>query len=297
MPAVHDWTVPFTFTTPQGEILFNQFDPTVGAFYNLVPSACSSSRETRADRTNRAQSSGEILHPHFSAGYVMTLKVTFWERDDEEACDDLLQTMADNLEKHVNAILGDFPVLDLINVGRIQWSPRSPEGGPVRNDRMLDGVRTQALPAESLDADGYALTFQLLSQIPYAWDAPETDTDIAGSGTVNLHNPGTANFYPVIEVHGPSTAFTIINHSVVDFDGNPLKIVYDSDLPGANPIASGHDLELVFFNETAYLDRDVADYKAGIDPLRSDFWTLQPGDNLIEIDGASCTVKWQAAWA
>lgn len=295
MSAVVDWSVPFLITSPQGLWHLNQPEPDVGgALFLLDKGGCSSQRPPRVDRTNRAQSSGEILHPHFSGGYEMSLRLQFYESADKPACDDLLQAMFDFAARHVNAMLGDIPVLDLVSVGRIQWTPHGPPGTV---DRMLNGIRTNQLDDLAFEGDTPVSSFQVMTPLPYVMDAPETDTAIGGSGTATLTNGGSAAFYPVIKVHGPSTGFHLINHSVVDANGDPLEIVYDSTLPGAHAIASGHYVELVFFNESAYLDGNVADYKPGIDILSTDWWPLMPGANLIEIDGASATVLWQNAYA
>ena len=188
MAAVVDWSVPFTLTTPQGTLLLNQHDPVADGFWMLDQSGCSSSRTPRVTRDNRAEASGEIMHPHFSAGYEMTLKLAPFTRLDEAACEIDLQRMWDVLMLHVNALLGDNPLIDAN--GRIQWTPDGSGG-----DRMLTPVRALGLPDETTEGGSIA-TFSLLSERPYAWDVAEITTSIGGSSTSTLHNGGTAAFFP-----------------------------------------------------------------------------------------------------
>lgn len=290
MSAVVDWSVPFSLETPQGTLLLNQVDPSTGGMWLLDTAGCSSTRLPRITRVNRAQASGETRVPPFSAGYEMTLKLGAWQTRDEIACDELLQEMWDALMLHVNAIFFDYPIADSFQAGRVVWTPKG------EANRMLNGIWAIALPDEQ-DEGEIAASFTVVSPFPYAWDETETDTAIGGSATVNLHNAGTASFYPVVEVFGPTTGFTLTNHSVVDQNGNALKVVWDASLPGAPTIGGGDFIEFTFFDEKAYKNGNGANAKPGIDILASDFFPLVPGDNLVEIDGASAQVKWQAAWA
>ncbi len=91
-------------------------------------------------------------------------------------------------------------------------------------------------------------------------------------------------------MYGPSTFFELINHSVVDLDGNPLKVVYFAALPGAEDVGGTEYLEFVFFRGTCYLLGDVARRLAGVDMRFTTYWPLVPGGNLIEIVGASAVI-------
>ena len=47
---------------------------------------------------------------------------------------------------------------------------------------------------------------------------------------------------------------------------------------------------------TAYLDGDVANRKAGIVLSTSDFWPMVQGTNTIHPEGCDIDVLWQSAW-
>jgi hypothetical protein len=289
--AVIDWAVPFTLTTPQGTLLLNQLDPVAGGYWILDKTGCSSSRLPRVTRDNLAEASGEIMHPHFTGGYEMTLKMLpFEDPDGKAACDELEQQMWDVLMLHVNAILGDNPLIAAN--GRIQWTPK---GATV--DRMLNPVRAILLPDETDEVLTVA-TFGLLSAYPYAWDAPETTSALADGVPSTLTNGGTASFAPVVKVYGPFTgdAFTLENGSVLDPNGNPLTVVYDGSLPGAPTIGVGDYIELTFFEEKAYKNGAGANAKPGIDITASDFFPLVPGPNVLTVTGATADVLWQNAY-
>jgi hypothetical protein len=294
MSATVEWDIPFVLSTPAGNLPLNGQDSTTGGFYLLDQSKCSSSRDMRVVRDDIPQESGEILHPHFTAGYVANLYVELWETEGSEgkpACGALLVDMWDRLMLHLNSILGDMPLLDAN--GRLYWTPTG------HADRMLNNIRILALPIPTRDEQGFvSATFSVLSEFPYVWDAAETNTDITSGATVD--NAGSADFYPVMKVHGPTNDFTITNESIVDQNGDPLELVYNASLPGASSIASGHYVELVFFRNTAYLDGNQDNLKKGIDVASSDFFPLVPGDNVLTVSGytgALIEMLWQNAYA
>ncbi len=88
-----------------------------------------------------------------------------------------------------------------------------------------------------------------------------------------------------------------MNFSIVDLDGNPLALIYDSGLPGGVAIPSGHFVEVNFFTGSAFLDGSGANRKAAVDLRFSEFFPLVPGDNNLSIFGASATILSNGAWA
>lgn len=295
MGAVVEWDVPFVLSTPAGDLTINGEDSETGGYFLLDPDQCSSSRDARVVRENVPQGSGDQMLPHFTAGYTMQLGIQLWESsgDAGKPAHGLLKNqMWDRLVRCLDSIIGDDPVVSAD--GRVYWTPRG------MTQRMLNSVRLIELPSpQQIGTDGMvAAQFRVLSPFPYAWDAPETVTDITAGATVD--NTGSARFFPVVKVHGPTSGFVLTNESVVDQDGQPLELAYDASLPGAAAIASGHYVELVFFRNTAYLDGDQDNLKSGIDVQNSDFWSLYPGENVLTVSGYSgalIEMLWQPAWA
>lgn len=294
MAATVEWDIPFMLSTPQGNLLLNDQDSVTSGYYILDQTKCSSSRDMRVTRDDIPQESGEILHPHYTAGYTATLALELWATKGDggtPACGEQLVDMWDRLMLHLNSILGDIPILDAN--GRLYFTPTG------KVERMFNNIRILALPVPTRDAQGFVeATFQVVSEFPYIWDAPETNTDITAGATVD--NTGTADFYPVMKVHGPTNDFIITNHSIVDQDGQPLEVIYTASLPGAESILSGHYAELSFFRDTVYLDGNQDNLKKGIDVQYSDFFPLVPGENVLTVSGytgALIEMLWQPAWA
>ena len=313
-----EWDVPFELTLDPPSIgsgpdlpglLFNQLmslgtDPL--GYYMLDPSRCQAGAAQRITRNNLAQKDGEITHRKFKSGYVIELNVQMWEQIGTEgvpACGGVLREMADTLDLYLNSIENAD--------GRLTWQPSAwPVGSPDPNERMLDKVRTlgpsgggggsefvSVVVEKDPESPLTTVTFAMLSPIPYTMDAPQTTTDITHGGTI--HNGGTTNFFPVLEVYGPTNDFILTNTSVRDENGNPLKLAYDASLPGAQSIFSGQYVEFDFFRSTAYLNGNQSNRKAGIDVGVSDFFPLAPGDNVLTVSaftGSQILLKWQAAY-
>lgn len=294
MAATVEWDIPFVLSTPVGDLTLNGLDSISEGYFMLNPLACSSGRDMRAPRDDVPQASGDVMHPHYSSGYTMQLAVEMWEKigdAGEPALRELKVDMWDRLMLYLNSLLGDFPLVAAD--GRVYWTPRG------KTQRMLNSVRLLELPQPQQDADGMVTaSFRVLSPFPYVYDAPETNTDITTGATVT--NGGSANFFPVLKVHGPTNDFTITNESVLDQNGAPLSLVYDSSLPGAAAIGSGDYVEFVFFRNTAYLNGNEDNMKKGIDVQNSDFWPLAPGENIISVSGYTgieIEMLWQNAYA
>lgn len=284
MPPVADWSVPFTLTSPYGTLVLNTAIPGLGIYF-LNPQSCQMSLDVRATKSNVPQSDGSILHRRFMTGMEGQLAIQLWNNADAVACDEQLQEMQDLLTKHLRALLnaGD-------NEGRLSWSPA---GG---NQRMLDDIRLLVYPLATLiDSNaGTELSCTIDSEFPYAQDENQTTTSINDGGSSALVNDGSAEYFPVFKVYapnpGPMTAFTLTNAA------SALQIVYDSTLPGADTVAFGDYIEINTFRNTAYLNGNGADMKAGIDELSSEYWPLLVGSNSVSITGGNLQVLWAPAW-
>lgn len=303
-----EWENPWSLETPAGTLPLNQ-EVKIGTqhlgYYILDRSRCSAGAARRVTRTNLPQADGEITHRKFKQGYVVELNLQFWDTIGEggrPACGGTLREMADLLDLHLNAIENAD--------GRLFWEPTTwPASGPTLDQRMLDKVRSLGPSGQGdsgfvsvvveHDAEGplVTATFAVLSPLPYAMDFTQITTNIFGGAT--LTNLGNANFYPVMQVHGPASSFAITNASVTDDNGNALSVVYDSTLPGAVTIGAGHYAEIDFFRETIFLDGHFANLKAGIDVTLSDFFPLVPGANALSVGaytGSQVDVLWQSAY-
>jgi hypothetical protein len=309
MAAVYDFTVPFTLTSPYGTFPLNSLvSDTAGmlGYLMLVHADCESGTDLRIIRDDVPQASGEISHLHYKAGYEMRLKGRFYQAIGESAkplCGHGLVLLADLLQLHLNALIDDDPirplaiVADPLGLTRIQWTPTG-----IATNRMLDRIRLIDGPvfAPVTDADGLIeVTFSLMSDRPYAMDAPQTQTLVANSATIV--NGGTSDYYPVSRIHGPFNTFTYRNNSLLDENGQPVAIVYDAGNPGANSVGSGHYIEIDHWANTVYLDGNVANYLPGLTISQCDFWQLQPGPNTIQITGGytgtGVDLLWQNAYA
>lgn len=301
-----EWENAWQLISPAGTLNFNA-DVSLGTVplghYLLDRTKCAAGTALRVTRTDLPQADGELTHRKFRSGYVLELNVQLWSYGKgQPACDGTLREMGDLLDLHLNALMNAD--------GRILWQPSSwPDNGPVLSQRMVDKVRflgpsgtgasgfTSVAVEQDPDGPGVSVGFALLSPVPYAVDFTQIETNIVGGAT--LFNAGNADFYPVMQVHGPCTSFAITNNSVTDENGTVLSLVYDSTLPGAVTIGGGHYAEIDFFRETIFLDGHFADLSAGIDATLSDFFPLVPGNNALTVGaytGSEIDVLWQSAY-
>jgi len=281
--CVADWNVPFTFTTPYGTLQLNQletFDSGTG-MYLFDTSACKVAVPLRFEDVDLPQFSGEDLGERFFGAFRMKLSIQLWETTDVIACDDLAQDMLDHL-------LGFYRSFANPLDGRIYWTPDGEAQRMIRKCQLSEAQDTTVT-----DDQATTVAFEVKSPYPYAWTAAETTTALDAT----LTNTGTADFWPVIKVYGPTSAFTIENASVTDEDGNPLQITYDAGLPGAISIPVAEYAEIDTFGGTIYLNGDEDNLKPGLDMAVSDWFPIQVGANVITITGATADVLWQDAWA
>ncbi len=294
---IGDWDapIPWHFETPSGTLDFNTAD---GHRFLLVSSGCDGGVDLRVTEDQVPQGNGDIPHRAFTSGYKIRLLLELRDQTDPEwpqaeappACGRGLTDMLDELGLHINEILNAEPD----GTGLFQRLWWAPDGLP---ERMLNKIRLLERPVVTMDGSSPPrVAFAVFSEFPYYMSHGDVTTAFADGDTKTLANGGTCEYFPVFEVHGPTSAFTITNNSQLDEQGNPLEIVYDATLPGAVPIPGGHSVEINCFKNTAYLDGNVASRIAGIDLEMSDFFTIQAGGDSISIIGASMDAITADAW-
>lgn len=272
MPQV-DWNVQCTLGSVYGDLEFNT---DTGDRYLLDMAGCNMWQDVRAQQLNVPQEDGSLVQERFDTGTRLQLKVELWQ-DEDPACDEDLQRMADTISKHAHSMV------KAAFAGRWLWDP---DGVAVR---LLDYMQMSERMTWEFAGRATAVGLVFDSPFPYAIDFTQILTNITGSTALN--NTGNTPFYPVFKVNGASSAFTLSN------DTTGFAVVFDDSLPGASPIPGGSYLEIDTFRNTAYLNGSGANYKDGIDVTMSDFFSLVPGNNVITISGApSVDVLWQAAW-
>jgi hypothetical protein len=288
---IGDWDAPYPwyFETPSGTLNLNA---ATGHRYLLDSSGCDGGIDLRVTEDNVPQGDGEIPHRAFTSGYkirlIMQLHVaSAVDADSPPACDADLTDMLDTLGLHINEIVNQAPVGNQ----RLVWTP------PGKASRMLDQIRLLERPVVSrTGAEATTVAFAVFSAFPYYEQEADTTVRLLDGVPATLTNSGNAAYFPVFKVYGPTNAFTLTNFSNVDELGNPFVFVYDSLLPGAIAIPAAHYAEIVMFKNTVYEDGSGANLKAGVDIPASDFWTLLPGANSVEVVGADADVIYAAAW-
>lgn len=282
-----DYPTPFQLSDPVGTLNLNDtiaFGNGDG-IYLLDPAGCSWSVPLRVTNTNLPQKDGSQLHDRWYEGAEMTLAIQLWQTLDDIACDELLTEMVDTLRRHLRAFTR--PPLPA-NDARVFWTPDGVA------QRMLKWVKLNETVEQAVSPPSpTTITAVFKSYYPYAMDAAEITTAL----NATLVNTGSADFWPVIRVNGPTSAFTITNTDVEDDDGNDLQIEFDDSQVGASAVPGGSYVEIDTFQETMYLNGSGANYKPGLVMGSSTFFPLQVGSNAVTISGATADVLWQAAWA
>ncbi len=282
MPAIPSWDAPtaFSLTNPyNGSMSFNT--QTAQGLYLLDRAGCKFKIAVRSTTDNVPQSDGAILHHRFLTGTQIDLSFILMEDFETVACDDLLTTMLDELSGAFRSLLnaGD-------NEGRLIWTAAGQS-----DRRMLDDCRLLVYPDFEAGGNLPVVTVTIDSQYPYAQNITEaTPNSVANGATETLDNYGTADYFPVFQVQGPTSAFVLENLST------GVQFEYNSGLPGAAPIGGGDYAEIDTFRNTIFLNGSGANLKAGVVQLDSDYFALLAGENDITISGASTTVLWAPAW-
>lgn len=282
-----EWDIPFEIISPQGTLTLNDVETATDCMFLLDRQKCSCGPlPLRITEDGVPQGDGSILHAQFKSGYMMKLAIQFWKDTDTAACDADLCAMTDLLNLHVAALLN--PNLADLESGdcRIVWTPSGV--GSSAGDRMLDRVQVLEWPSQELD-DSPVPTVNLAFHSPYPY-APSVTEDLISLGATVVNN-GTTDYWPVFEIDGAFTTFTLTNTTT------GLQIIYDSSRPSGLAVGGGDFAEIVTFHNTMYLNGNSSNLKAGIDIENSDFFPIVPGPNVLTLTGASGSIKTHDAWA
>lgn len=285
--SIPSWTIPFDLDVPVGTLDFNTdillSSGATGQFF-LNGENCEALIPVRVQDDDVPQGDGQQTHERFFSAFELTLAVQLWTSD-VPACDEDLTEMADMLMRYVRNIPSN-PSSDLVEA-RVHWTPAG------ANERMLRRVCLNDALTWSMEGPVVQAQFQVKSMYPYAWDSQEIVTPLDAT----LTNTGTADFWPVIKVFGPTSAF-IITTDVTDEFGNVLLIEWDTGNPGASGLTvdPGDYIEIDTFRNTMYLNGDGANMKPGLTVGTSDFFPIAVGANNIDITGAAASILWQNAW-
>lgn len=269
-----EWDVAASLTTNAGTLNFNVFPGLI-----LDPHSCSATKLLRAPVDPIPQGDGDIIHRRFQNGYVYKIATQAFESNTAIACAADARSMGEELGRHVFAML-NAP-------GRYCWSPSG-----YGDNRALDQARWFTGVTQSIGTGGvYQYEFEIDSPFPYAIDLTQTTPTISGGGSIT--NNGNTDFYPVVQIQGPSTGFSVISDTLLE------GIFYDSTRAGALTIPGGQYAEWDTFKGTIYLNGDGADMSAGINPDLSNLagpFRLIPGVNYLESNGASSVFLMNNAW-
>lgn len=281
MSAILEWSVPFTIQSSKGDLTLNDESNPLGLFL-MLQEGCEAIRRLRVVTDDIPQADGQINHQRFTAGYEIQMLVSLWKDRSEPACDEQARLMGEELMLHLNCMLND--------TGRVFWTPTG-----LGDQRLLDEARTRECGAFQFGPAGLGdarLQFRFDSPFPYVYDYTQLTAALANGVPQPVTNQGNVDFWPVVKVYGPTTAFTIENETLGQ------AIVYDDSLPGAVTIGVGQFMEFDFFRNTAYLNGTGASGKPGIDMTLSDFWPLQANTaNSIEVSGATADLLYNHAYA
>lgn len=287
MAAVGSWDTPFLLTADAGSLVLNSPASADGGFLFVVEE-CFSGQQIRASVDNVPQSDGSLLHRRFTTGYQMRLTCEYWTESPGAVPACYTTTLsADLMNDTLMRVLRSM----LDGNGRVTWQPS------YGDTRLLDEVKLLEAPVLKVTPPVTTVSFVLDSPYPYAIDYTQLTQAFSGGVSETVDNIGTAPFYPVFKVYGPTNYFEL--HNVT----TDKSFVWDSSQVGADPIGSGDYAEVNMFNNTIYLNGDQDNLKPGIVIADSDFWPLAVGSNEIEVlgDGSAepppdADMLWQAAW-
>lgn len=279
MSAIAEWQVPFTIQSSKGDLDLNDEASSDGLFL-LIDAGCSATRGIRATVDEVPQGDGQINHARFTTGYEIELEVALWTDRENPACDADARVMAETLMLHLNSLLKD--------PGRLFWTPSG-----LGDQRLLDEAKLRECGPFTIGPAGDPrIRFKFDSPFPYVIDFTQDTIALPASTPVAVTNEGTVDFFPVVKVYGPTSAFVLANQTFGQ------SIVYNDALPGAVAIGGGDYVEIDFFRNTVYLNGSGANRKTGIDIELSVFWPLEAGvANSIEVTGASADLLLNHAYA
>lgn len=294
-----EWDIAHQLTSIYGTLDINVPDVDTGRVYRIQPDTYKMIPSLRVTQDNISQADGSVLHPRWTSGLTAIMQVALNIQIDpagpdmEPACGADLREMGEELILHLNAMRKQA-----VDAQRLYWTPTG-----YGDLRLLQDIMLLAIWDPSYDLSGVEnlISFAVESPFPYAIDFTQQEIEIANDATVAITNTGNSPFSPVMLVTGPgggaTTDFQILTDGDPDFDGNDVRLVYDSTRPGAVPIAGGTYAEIDFFQGSVIKNGDGADLIAGINPELTDFFKINPGVNNIQASGCDITVLMNNAWA
>lgn len=279
-----DFDAVMEIISPRGtQGLNNRAPGTSGQWWKVLADSYKIVPTMRFVQDNVSQQDGSVLHPRFKSGLVATMKVEY--RIASSAPNYTASCDVDLLEMHQSLIL----VVDGLrkNGATPGTTQRYIWAAADSTIRGLTRVMLLGWPDPVWTDPNWSVTLSLETPFPYAIDLNEIDTPLtSGGGPVLIPNDGNVEYFPVMEVAGPFSTFTITNTDSGE------TITYN----GA-AIAGGDHIELDFFTGTAYLNGSSTDEIDGIDPTATDWFTIKPNTGThVEIVGAGATVKSNNAW-
>lgn len=290
-----EWDALHELITPQGAMVWNGavgglLDSGKGALFLLKPNPYKIvPAKLRPVTDSISQADGSSLQPPYVDGLVGSFYMEFWVQNDPNessdqspACGADLRQMGELLTLHLNALRSYSA--DPGDQQRLLWQPTG-YGDARLIDSLLLAAWEDPEPFDASGGSGMSVTFELATPFPYAIDATEIDTTIAGGSSGTITNAGNAAQSMVTRTHGPTSAFVIEN-----LDTGELL-----SYSGA-AIGGGDYAEIDWFRGTIFLNGSGANLIAGLDPAATDFWTLRPGVNNIAVTGGDTDFLSNAAW-
>lgn len=300
-----------------GDVAFNPFwNGVTGPQWLLSADGCAIGPAMRVTRDNSPQQDGEIVHRHFRTGTIAQLKLIAAYVENPSYDDDSNIIGAGDFTPVCGADLVDLDdalmacLFGMQNIdGSLNWTPGSPPGtgsGSELPGRTLYATRwlgpdglggaTFTATQEQRDTDVFVtVQFALLSPYPYAAATTLTTTSLPNGTPVEIRQDGTCDYFPVVNVFGPSDGFTLTCENSIY---GTQQLVYNSALPGASPLASSGDTKAVqinMFANTLYFGPEGGPYNgdpanAGVDVTQTYFWVLTSGFagiNTVTLTGAT----------
>lgn len=275
-------------TLPSGAAAFYQV-MVDGTGYKIV------TQKFRAVVDSLSQTDGSTIQPPYIDGLVASIELAYMVcpggsvASKTNACAGDLRAMDDYLMGVLNSLRTYPPD---VSTQQYLWLPTG-----LSTQRLLDGVMLGSWPTPdfSKGPPEVRVQFDLACPYPYALtDAPHT-TVIAASSAGVAPNNGNTSYLPVINIPGPFTSCGISNSA------NGGTFSYNSSLPGALAVLTGHTLQIDMHEGSCLLDGNPAlDYIAGLDPTVDNFFPLVPvalGTNTLTVTGAGISVVSYDSWA
>jgi hypothetical protein len=281
--------IPMSLQSPSmGELVFNDFSGTAAtiggaqAFPLGLGAGCGyliqrvqgfDGAPIRNPVDNRPHKSGGIVHTFRRAAKVWTVEGIICVPDNvsgpiERATRTVLEDALRGYSDSVMAVTARFFFQPSGQVTRFQEC-RLYEPIDIGYD-VISGPKNFSMTLVAADSRAYNYTQDL--------------TVVLDGVPIAVPNEGNTESWPVIEVSGPSSGFTLANAGgfTIDWTGS---------------LGAGHHIEVDMFRETMYNDGSGANRLGGLNLSNSDFWSIPPGGTTVSLDGApDAQILSNSAW-